>query len=113
MVTEMFYDVFAKEYVLDREEIAPPERYIPIVSPIVRGTNYYIESWCVNDDPNESLNIAFFEEDYCDPTMHSMIIETTCKKNDCILTRLRYIIYPSKKFDEIYNSLMEDIRNVY
>lgn len=103
MVAEIFYDVFAKEYVLDREEIAPPERYMLIV----RGTNLYIESWCVNNDPMEILNIAFLEEDYCDPTMHSMIIENTCKKNDCLLTRLRYIIYPSKKFDEIYDSLME------
>lgn len=103
MIDQMFYDVFAKEYVLDREEIAPPERYIPIF----KGTNLYIETWCVNKDPMERLNIAFFEEDYCDQTTHNMIIETTCKKNDCLLTRLRYIMYPSKKFDEIYNFLME------
>lgn len=103
MVIEIFYDVFAKEYILDREEIAPPERYIPIV----RGTNLYIESWCANRDPQNILSIAFLENDYLNPTMHSMIIENTCKRNDCILTRLRYIVFPSGKFDEIYNSLME------
>lgn len=101
MVDQMFYDVFAKEYVLDRDEIAPPERYIPIV----KGTELYIESWCVNNDPMRSLNIGFIEEDYCDPTMHCMIVEIQCKENKCKLTSLRYIMYPSKKFDEIYNNI--------
>lgn len=106
MIDQMFYDVFAKEYVLDREEIAPPERYIPIV----RGANLYIESWCVNcvnHNLQNVLNIAFSENDYLDAAIHSMIVETKCRDYDCMLTRLRDITFPNKKFDEIYNSLKE------
>ena len=42
MIDCMYYDSFSNEYVMEPDEIAPPERY----AKTLRGTNgIYIDSW--------------------------------------------------------------------
>ena len=94
---KIYYDSFEDSYVLTKDVIAPPERYIPTY----KGENgIYIESWEVNDHKNCCMNIAFNENNYYDTNNHYAILRNMMEKNHCKLTRLRYFVIPEHKFDE-------------
>lgn len=95
---KLYYDHFTESYVLEKDEIAPPERY----TLFFRGTDEsYIESWYVDHERSKCLNIAFDADEYNDPLLHQGVITRRCEENGCELVGLRYIVIPGKKFDEI------------
>ena len=100
MIDRIYYDAFAKQYSKTFDQNAPPERY-PVT--IFRGTAAptYIESWAIDDKNNKYINIAFDEETYEDKLKHDVVIKNTCEKNFCELKKLRYVVVPYKKFEDI------------
>ena len=102
MIDKLYYDHFTNSYVFEKDEIAPPERYILLL----RGTGEsYIESWYVDTELSRCLNIMFNADEYNDPMLRQGVIKHMCEENRCKLVRLRYIVIPGKKFDEICESL--------
>ena len=96
LITRFYYDIFDGEYVLNRIENAPPERYIEIV----RGVNgVCTESW--EDGSGKCLTIAYSEEDYYIPPMHDAIYNEMCNKNNFKPRKLRYFVLPKSRFDEV------------
>lgn len=97
----IYFDVFADTYVLKKDPNTPPERYIMIY----KGTmNIYTESWYVKVDGKGEdlcLDIAFDEEEYDNINFHNSILKTKCEKNNCTLSRLRYILMPELAFNQI------------
>lgn len=104
MIDELYYDHFAESYVLKKDENAPPERY----TLFLRGTGEsYIESWYVDHVRSKclNLNIMFNADEYNDPLLHQEVVKHMCEENRCKLVRLRYVVIPGEKFDEICESL--------
>lgn len=109
MTDEIYYDAFTKSYVLERDENAPPERYVRTC----RGINgMYIESWVVYsdicDEDDLRLKIAFSEEDYNDKDRHDITLKHMMDMNHCKPTKIRYVNIPAHKFDEILKQLEEE-----
>lgn len=96
LVTRFYYDIFDDEYVLNRIENAPPERYIETV----RGPNgACTENW--EDGFGQCLTIAYSEEEYYNPPMYDAIYNTMCTKNMFKPRKLRYFVLPESRFDEV------------
>lgn len=102
MIDKLYYDHFTESYVLEKDEIAPPERY----TLFFRGTDEsYIEAWYVDHERSRYLNIMFNADEYNDLLFRQQIRKCRCEENECELVELRYIVIPNKKFDEIRGSL--------
>ena len=103
MIDKLYYDHFTESYVLEKDEIAPPERY----TLFFRGTGeLYIESWYVDHVRSKCcLNIMFNADEYNDPMLRQGVIKRMCEKNRCKLVRLRHVVIPGEKIDEICESL--------
>ena len=102
MIDELYYDRFTESYVFKKDETAPPERY----TLFFRGTGEsYIESWYVDHVRSKCLNIMFDADEYNDPLLRQGVIKRMCEENRCKLVRLRYVVIPGEKFDEICKSL--------
>lgn len=98
MITKMYYDAFANEYVLNdvvnREITAPPERFIPTY----RGDSIYIERWIVDSNEGDRLDIAFTAEEYrmgCDKIRYAQ-----AKNHNCKLVQLLSWTIPAHLFDK-------------
>lgn len=109
MTDVIYYDTFENSYVLERDENAPPERYVRTC----RGIDgMYIESWVVYsdicDEDDLRLKIAFSEEDYNDKDQHDITVKHMMDMNHCKPTKLRYVTIPAHRFDEIVKQLEEE-----
>lgn len=98
MIESLYYDTFANEYTLNKDYFAPPERYIKTY----RGEkDYYIECWnCESNDGKSRINVTFYREEYCDPMMHKIKLESAQKQHDCSLTSLNSWTIPDDIFDK-------------
>lgn len=92
-ITKMYYDAFANEYTLEREEIAPPERYLETL----RGDDIYIEKWSIGN--GLFIDVAYSQYDvdnwYVNKIRHSQE-----QKHNCILSHMMRWTIPAVKFDE-------------
>lgn len=106
MIDKLYYDYFTESYVLETDEIAPPERY----TLFYRGTGEsYVESWYVDHERSKCLNISFNADEYNDPLLYQAVKKCRCEENGCELVGLRYIVIPGEIFDEICKLLSEPI----
>lgn len=97
----IYFDTFGGTYVTQKEPNAPPERYIAILK---GSTNFYTENWAVKVDGKDGdlrLSIVFGEEEYDNIYFHNSVLKTKCEKNNCTLSRLRYIVMPPIAFNQI------------
>lgn len=93
----IYFDMFDETFVLQKEPNAPPERYITLY----KGTmNFYTESWYVKGE-DLCLDITFDEEEYDNIDFHNSILKTKCEKNNCTLSRLKYVIMPETAFNNV------------
>ncbi len=102
----IYWDCFAEEYCLKKDEIAPPERYM-ITTPTMEGT--YIERWAVSEYKNGNrLNIAFREDLYTgDPIFLVKARRFEFKKNECEPIQLIGVSIPRSLFEKYCLELME------
>lgn len=97
----IYFDTFGDTYVLQKEPNAPPERYITIYK---GALDFYTESWYVKVDGKGEdlcLDFAFDEEEYDNICFHDSVLKTKCEKNNCTLSRLRYIVMPPVAFNQV------------
>lgn len=92
----IYYDKFTNEYTRERDEIAPPERYLKTL----RGTDgIYIETWVVNNNENTLLNVAYTEMDL-ELGMVNKIRRSMENENNCKLSYMLRWSIPQKLFDK-------------
>lgn len=79
----IYYDAFTNEYVKEKIEFAPPERYIEITcSP----NDAYKETWFVGND--KFLDISYSKQDIKKAMVHKIRL-SLAEENNCIL---QYIV---------------------
>jgi len=95
MISNMLYDVFANEYTKEMDPNAPPERYIPTY----RGNKgMYEETWEVEDNNCNILNITYTIDEYYDSERHNARFKLVCGNHKPV--KLRSFTLPEEKFDE-------------
>ena len=93
MITKMYYDEFANEYTLEREETAPPERYLETL----RGDDVYIENWSIGN--GLFIEVAYSQYDV-DNRYVNRIRHSQEQTYNCRLSRMIRWTIPAVKFDE-------------
>lgn len=101
----IYWDCFAEDYCLNKDEFAPPERYM-ITTPTMEGT--YIERWAVSENKNGNrLSIAFTEDLYKgDPLLLAKARRFQFKRNECEPIQLIGFSIPRSLFEKYCLELM-------
>lgn len=95
----IYFDRFAQEYTKEKDEFAPPERYIEIYKSL---GDYYKEVWRAFSHGDAKsivrLNVAY---DEIDKKYAQIIREEMANENDVVLERVLSWYVPDSVFQEI------------
>lgn len=94
MIDAMYYDVFAEEYVKEKDPYAPPERYC-FTTRGVEGI--YVDHW--EDKDGLCMDVAYLADEYYTEE-HTRKLKAMCERENFKPLRLRYFTLPAEKFDE-------------
>ncbi len=104
MISEMWYDTFSRAYVAEKDYSAPEFRYVKVFSSEAVPLAAYIERWDGEKEdgtPGYGVAIAYHEDEWEDPIMHSWKFIDMCQRHHFNPTILRYIDIPALKFAEL------------
>ena len=93
----IYYDAFTNEYVKEKIEFAPPERYIEITC---APNDVYKETWFVGND--KFLNISYSKQDIKNAIVHKIRL-SLAEENNCILQYVVKWEVPEEDYKEIQN----------
>jgi len=104
MISEMWYDTFSRAYVAEKDYSAPEYRYVKVFSSRAGRLATCIERWDGEKEdgtPGYGMGIAYHEDEWEDPVMHSWKFIDMCQRHHFNPTVLRYIDIPATKFTEL------------
>lgn len=93
----IYYDAFTNEYVKEKIELMPPERYCEVVC---SSTDSYKETWFVGKD--KLLDIPYSKQDIKDVVVHKKRLKLA-EENNCILQYIVKWEVPEEDYKEIQN----------
>ena len=95
-VKYMYYDTFANEYKLYKDDMTLPERYVITF----RGNNdFYFEKWKIDSKVGKLLGIAFDKNEYEHTKFYWEKIHNIEKEYGCKFISLLLWTIPAEKFD--------------
>ena len=107
---KMYYDKFANKYTLNKEAIAPPERYLVTLKG--NGDDIYIETY--QNSQGERLDVAYCKDDVKEDRVNDIRFEQFKRHNyewqKAIM--IRWII-PSDLFDNYWERFVENVEQKF
>lgn len=94
----LYWDTFADRMITEKDEFAPPERYIAYHC----GEDLFIEKWYVGN--NQYLEISYTEFDY-ENGLVGDIRKHLADRNNVKLSRLTEWTIPEKQYRKIQDNL--------
>lgn len=104
MITEMWYDTFSRAYVAEKNYSAPDYRYVKVFCGEGAPFETFNERWdgeLEDGTPHCGMMIAYHEDEWLDPVMHSWKFIDMCQGNHFNPMQLKYIVIPGPTFFEL------------
>lgn len=101
----MYYDRFRNEYTLDKDMLAPPERYLSAY----KGKQHYVETYCIGI---KQLQVAYTEDDLKHDRVN-LIRYAAAKDHNFPITEamLFRCVIPAEKYEEYYNMFCKEVED--
>lgn len=99
MSERIYWDSFAEKFIIDRDAVAPPERYISVYC---ANGSIYTETWSVGD--GKQLSIAYISDDWHENRAEQIRCDVASQHGVSLLRMIRWGV-PKEHYDKIMQSL--------